>query len=163
MLLAYSYENENALAITHRSSDPYKKMRQFLATVQIRRPNGITHQPPSSMTPVVDSLRDKNTVLRFEELSYKLTITKLEVCSHAIYAESTFAQVLESLQNLAFQISNCNTTLACFVGMIEENDNDQSSGNASLGAQKMAHFSVVECYSSESSDREQFERRSLCL
>ncbi|KAJ6187283.1 hypothetical protein N7519_002191 [Penicillium mononematosum] len=49
------YENENALAITHRSSDPYKKMRQFLGTVQIGRPNGITHQPPSSMTPVVDS------------------------------------------------------------------------------------------------------------
>lgn len=166
LIYAYSYENSDALAITHRSSDPYKKMREFLATVQIERPNGITRQPPSSMTPVFEFLNDENKALRFEQLSYKLTITNVEVCSNPIYAKSTFAQVLTSLQNLASKLNNGDTAMACFVGMTEEEgkkENDQASGNDSSAAAKTAHFLLVECYSSERPDQEQFERRSQCL
>ncbi|KAH8697927.1 hypothetical protein BGW36DRAFT_427865 [Talaromyces proteolyticus] len=153
------YENDNALTVIHRSSNPYKKMRKFLAALQSTGSKDAKFPPLILMTPVEGFVNNNNKSLHFESRSCKLTITKIEVCSDHGEAKS----ILTSLGSLARNLNSKVMGLACFVAVTEEKEGDQPNNHSAVDHSTTAHFLFVQCYSLESASPELFEMNTQYL
>lgn len=162
-LTLFSYDNEDALAITHRGSAPYKKMRQFLASLQ-ETDSGLFKFPPLLLlTPVEGFVDDSNDALHFEHTACRFRVTTIKLPTDQASSDRIAAQFTTCLKGLAQDLDRTPTALACHTaaGAVESGHRDRQESSSALYT--TLHFLFVECYSPEEGCLAQQGRNYVCL
>lgn len=141
----FSYDNEDALAVTHRGSAPYRKMRQFLASLQ-ETDSGLLKFPPLLLlTPAAGFVNDSSDALHFEHAACIFRVTTIKLCTDQESSENTASQFTACLKSLAQDLDGIPIALACHTAAAVESGNRNHQEPAS-GLSTTLHFLFVECY-----------------
>ncbi|OJJ06484.1 hypothetical protein ASPVEDRAFT_87782 [Aspergillus versicolor CBS 583.65] len=156
------YDNEDALAVTHRGSAPYKKMRQFIAGLQ-ETDSGLFKFPQLQLlTPVEGFVDGSNNDLHFEHRACRFRVITIKLCTDHESSKGTATRFTTSLKSLVQDLDRTRTALACHTAAaVESGRRDRQEPSSELST--TLHFLFVECYSSEEGCLTQRDQNQLRL